>query len=70
MAEYYVSVGIERHWTGYPRGLKKEQISRSAQVGGLCDVYCTLAVEHVAGRMPCRPTWLCRLLPRQINISI
>lgn len=31
---------------GYPKGLKKEQISRSAQVGGLCDVYCTLAVDR------------------------
>lgn len=31
---------------GYPQGLKQQQISRSAQVGGLCDVYCTLAVDR------------------------
>ncbi len=31
---------------GYPQGLKRENISRSAQVGGLCDVYCTLTIDR------------------------
>lgn len=31
---------------GYPRGIKREDISRSAQVGGLCDVYCTLTIDR------------------------
>lgn len=31
---------------GYPRGLQRADISRSAQVGGLCDVYCTLTIDR------------------------
>lgn len=31
---------------GYPRGIMREDISRSAQVGGLCDVYCTLTIDR------------------------
>lgn len=31
---------------GYPRGLKRTEISRSAQVGGLCDIYCTLTIDR------------------------
>ncbi|MCE1227761.1 MAG: hypothetical protein LWW87_14955 [Geobacteraceae bacterium] len=31
---------------GYPRGLKRAEISRSAQVGGLCDIYCTLTIDR------------------------
>ncbi len=35
---------------GYPRGLKKTEISRSAQVGGICDVYCTLTIDRSGGK--------------------
>lgn len=35
---------------GYPRGLKRTEISRSAQVGGLCDVYCTLTIDRTGGK--------------------
>ena len=31
---------------GYPSGLQRAEISRSAQVGGMCDVYCTLAIDR------------------------
>ena len=39
---------------GYPNGIKREQISRSAQVGGLCDVYCTLSIDR-SGRTALPP---------------
>jgi HD-GYP domain-containing protein (c-di-GMP phosphodiesterase class II) len=32
--------------SGYPRGLKNESISRSAQICGICDVYCNLTVDR------------------------
>ena len=35
---------------GYPRGLSKAEISRSAQVGGICDVYCTLTINRSGGK--------------------
>lgn len=31
---------------GYPSGLKKAEISRSAQVGGMCDIFCTLTIDR------------------------
>jgi HD-GYP domain-containing protein (c-di-GMP phosphodiesterase class II) len=31
---------------GYPQGLKGPAISRSAQVGAICDVYCTLTIDR------------------------
>ena len=31
---------------GYPQGLKGPEISRSAQVGAICDVYCTLTIDR------------------------
>jgi HD-GYP domain-containing protein (c-di-GMP phosphodiesterase class II) len=31
---------------GYPRGLKGDLISRSAQVAALCDMYCTLTIDR------------------------
>lgn len=39
---------------GYPRGIKAEEISRSAQVGGLCDVYCALTIDR-SGRAALPP---------------
>ena len=45
---------------GYPRGLKREDIGRSAQVGGLCDVYCTLTIDRNGGKA----------LPSYITIQI
>jgi len=32
--------------SGYPRGLKNESISRSAQICAICDVYCNLTVDR------------------------
>ena len=39
---------------GYPRGLQRAEISRSAQVGGMCDVYCTLTIDR-SGRTALPP---------------
>lgn len=47
-----ISLGIVRHHhernngKGYPHGLKAQQISRSAQVAAICDVYCTLTIDR------------------------
>ena len=35
---------------GYPRGLKRAEITRSAQVGGICDVYCALTIDRNGGK--------------------
>jgi len=45
---------------GYPRGLKGEAISRSAQVAAVCDVYCTLTIDR-SGR---------RALPPHLTLQI
>lgn len=47
---------------GYPRGIRREEISRSAQVGGLCDVFCTLTIDR-SGR-PALPPYLALLVMR------
>ncbi|KAF0216302.1 MAG: metal dependent [Geobacteraceae bacterium] len=39
---------------GYPLGLKGESIPRSAQVGAICDVYCTLSIDR-SGRKALPP---------------
>lgn len=31
---------------GYPKGLQRAEISRSAQVGGMCDVFCILTIDR------------------------
>ena len=47
-----VSLSIVRHHhernngSGYPSGLKQENIPRSAQVAAVCDVYCLLAIDR------------------------
>jgi HD-GYP domain-containing protein (c-di-GMP phosphodiesterase class II) len=47
-----VSLGIVRNHhernngSGYPRGLRNESISRSAQICAICDVYCNLTVDR------------------------
>jgi HD-GYP domain-containing protein (c-di-GMP phosphodiesterase class II) len=47
-----ISLGIVRHHhernngNGYPDGLKGPNISRSAQVAAICDVYCTLTIDR------------------------
>jgi HD-GYP domain-containing protein (c-di-GMP phosphodiesterase class II) len=47
-----ISLGVVRHHhernngNGYPQGLKGPAITRSAQVGALCDVYCTLTIDR------------------------
>ncbi len=46
--------------TGYPLGLKGDSISRSAQVGAVSDVYCTLTIDR-SGR---------RALPPNISLLI
>src|SRR6185369_7156113 len=47
-----ISLGVVRshhernNGNGYPLGLKGPYISRSAQVGAICDVYCTLTIDR------------------------
>ena len=47
-----ISLDIVRHHhernngNGYPHGLKGAAISRSAQAGAICDVYCTLTIDR------------------------
>jgi HD-GYP domain-containing protein (c-di-GMP phosphodiesterase class II) len=47
-----ISLGIVRYHhernngNGYPQGLKGPEISRSAQVAAICDVYCTLTIDR------------------------
>jgi HD-GYP domain-containing protein (c-di-GMP phosphodiesterase class II) len=47
-----ISLGVVRYHhernngNGYPHGLKGPEISRSAQVGAICDVYCTLTIDR------------------------
>jgi HD-GYP domain-containing protein (c-di-GMP phosphodiesterase class II) len=47
-----ISLGIVRshhernNGNGYPQGLKGPAITRSAQVGAICDVYCTLTIDR------------------------
>jgi HD-GYP domain-containing protein (c-di-GMP phosphodiesterase class II) len=47
-----ISLGVVRYHhernngNGYPQGLKGPAITRSAQVGALCDVYCTLTIDR------------------------
>jgi len=47
-----ISLGIVRYHhernngNGYPQGLLGPAISRSAQVGAICDVYCTLTIDR------------------------
>ncbi len=48
---------------GYPRGLKKNEISRSAQASGLCNVYCTLTIDRSGGKA--LPPYLAIHLMRQ-----
>ena len=36
--------------SGYPRGLKDEQISLAAQIAGLCDVYCAMTRNRPYGK--------------------
>lgn len=51
-----VSLGIVRNHhernngSGYPRGLRNESISRSAQLCAICDVYCNLTVDRLGNR--------------------
>ncbi len=48
---------------GYPRGVKREEIGRSAQVGGLCDIYCTLTIDKNGGKA--LPSYLAIQVMRQ-----
>ena len=47
-----ISLGVVRchhernNGNGYPQGLKGPEISRSAQVAAICDVYCTLTIDR------------------------
>ena len=47
-----ISLGVVRfhhernNGNGYPQGLKGPAITRSAQVGAICDVYCTLTIDR------------------------
>ena len=47
-----ISLGVVRchhernNGNGYPQGLMAQAISRSAQVGAICDVYCTLTIDR------------------------
>lgn len=47
-----ISLGVVRshhernNGNGYPQGLKGPAIPRSAQVGAICDVYCTLTIDR------------------------
>ena len=64
MSEISLSIVRDHHernnGNGYPRGLKGEAISRSAQVAAICDLYCTLAIDKT-GR---------KALPPHISLQI
>jgi len=49
--------------TGYPFGMIGDSIPRSAQVGAICDVYCTMTIDH-SGRRTI-PPGLCVQIMRQ-----
>lgn len=64
LSEISLSIVRDHHernnGNGYPRGLVGEEISRSAQVGAICDVYCTLTIDRT-GR---------KALPPPISLQI
>lgn len=64
LSEISLSIVRDHHernnGNGYPRGLKGEAISRSAQVAAICDLYCTLAIDKT-GR---------KALPPHISLQI
>lgn len=51
---------------GYPRGLKGDAISRSAQVGALCDVYCTLTIDR-SGRKALPPHLTLQVMKQEMK---
>ena len=51
---------------GYPRGLKGESISRSAQVAALCDVYCTLTIDR-SGRKALPPHLALQIMKQEMK---
>ena len=48
---------------GYPAGLTRKEISRSAQVGGMCDIFCTLTIDRNGHNA--LPPYLCIQVMRQ-----
>jgi HD-GYP domain-containing protein (c-di-GMP phosphodiesterase class II) len=53
---------------GYPRGLKQDGISRSAQVAALCDVYCSLIIDRT-GRKALPPSITMQIMRQEMNGS-
>ncbi len=51
---------------GYPRGLTGEEISRSAQVAALCDVYCTMTIDRT-GRKALPPHITMMLMKQEMK---
>jgi HD-GYP domain-containing protein (c-di-GMP phosphodiesterase class II) len=54
--------------TGYPLGLKGEAIPRSAQVGAICDVYCTMTIDH-SGRRTIPPSLCVQIMREEMKGS-
>jgi HD-GYP domain-containing protein (c-di-GMP phosphodiesterase class II) len=51
---------------GYPFGLKGSEISRSAQICGICDVYCNLAVDR-SGRKALPPGMIIHVMKQEMK---
>ena len=51
---------------GYPFGLKGQDIPRSAQIGGMCDVYCNLAVDR-SGRKALPPGMIIHVMKQEMK---
>ena len=54
--------------TGYPFGLKGEAIPRSAQIGAICDVYCTMTIDH-SGRRTIPPSLCVQIMRNEMKGS-
>ena len=52
--------------SGFPLGLAEKQIPRSAQIGGICDVYCTLAVDKT-GRKALPPEMILHVMRQEMR---
>jgi len=51
---------------GYPLGLKDADIPRSAQIAGICDVYCTLAVDR-SGKKALPPGMILHVMKQEMK---
>ena len=51
---------------GYPLGLTERDIPRSAQIAGICDVYCTLAVDR-NGRKALPPGMILHIMKQEMK---